>query len=258
MAAVRRAPFHAPSDSRSRAMTEKDVVADLIKKTADKPSPREPPRLRIHHLLLWIAITAGWLLVMRQLHSDRMAPAVLLFLQITNGLEVGAATTIGLLAIAWMLRGLRSFDQPGQWLAVLPVFEPMFAALAFFVGMLVFRFTGEHSDWPRTIVSHGWPMAAVCFVLSWRISHSLLWRIFFIAAGLLALGPFYGWVLGIRIVFLRAEVFAVWWAPACILALASMDDARQHGGRRLHWTHWAGIAIWLFGVVIGQVDAILR
>jgi hypothetical protein len=211
--------------------------------------PQAPP-LRIHHLLVWSAVTA--VLLSACLTFDRT---------VRNGPPIENAVVIGALVIitvsvsgavsglcwglGWRWRGIEFPSEPGEWLIVLV------ASFAFGYGAILLLSLGvfviDHELFPvvwlglRLGLFLG--MMGTCAYEAWFRSDALPWRILFMV---LAITPIVVLTLGLTA---PASVAAI------VLVTAIWNDLRQ--GRQHRWTHWLGAGIFLAIVLSCTTMAVL-
>ena len=197
-----------------------------------------PPPLRIHHLLIWTALTAA--IISGCMTFDRWfrnGPAIENPV-IVAGLVLGAAVIAGALTIVgsgfyWRRCGFAFPQAPGDWL--LTVLAASIASFCSIVALfLAIAFTFGDDDWfvayyliVGVLALLGW--ICVHWIVIKRCADSALWRATFWA---LLFSPF----AAVLIQRIGPVVIAV---IACIL-WAAWSDWRKHIERS--WTHWCGVA----------------
>jgi hypothetical protein len=197
-----------------------------------------PPPLRIHHFLIWTALTAA--IISGCMTFDRWArngPAIENQV-IIAGLVLGAAVITGALTVVgsgiyWRRHGFVFPQSPGDWLLTV-----LAASVASFCGVFALFFaiffTFGDDDWfPAYYLIVG-ALALVGWIrLHWiaikRYADTAMWRTAF---WMLMLSPFAAGLIQ-RIGAVAIAVIA------CVL-WAAWSDWRKHIARS--WTHWCGVA----------------
>lgn len=252
------------------------MSADSQPTLPEIPSERPgPPRLRVHHLLVWMAVAAvsfsfyrlflvqgtpDWWIDSLSGYAGALSMSVI-------GLMIQAAgITLFLYAVWWRWKGFDVFREPGEWLlCVFPysivdpainhlVFPALFTSLFNEQPWHHVRLIWELRDiaraffWTATfILQLGVPVGFFGWC-AWRNADTRAWRLLFAAfcVGLLA------WLLVMFLTFesmnRTASGFAVavyYYVPSYVAAiLATTVIANDfYTVRRRSWVHWAGASL---------------
>lgn len=216
-----------------------------------EPVP-DQPRLGIIHFLVWMTCVAVCLGITRawwgiQIADRASGPqSILIYLGL---LDIGSGAALGGLAL-WMTRRLRGWTfprYPGEYLlAVLGV--TVLLSLAMYITDLVLAsFDEGGAGHAKSIVFDGYGQFAQGLIrglfLLWAVVCVKVprWRLFFfgvLATGLLPSFCVF-WLMGLmgpnRVLYF---VLSVW-----LIALVITDHFQ---GRRYPWTHWLGVAVYLW------------
>ena len=202
----------------------------------------ELPPLRIHHFMIWTALTAviiaGCMTFDRTARNgppieNRMIIAALMVMAVV----VAGVVTISGSAIQWRRQGVAFPNSPGDMLLI-----SMTGAVLAFVATIsllfaIFFLIGD-DDWfalyyitVGIVVLVGWSYLQFAGML--RYAKTWQWRVVF---GILLIAP---WIVG----FLPIPVFVAFIAS---VICASWVDWRKAIPRA--WTHWCGVA---FAILLG-------
>ncbi len=272
MSDAREDPFKAPPG-------ERDLKPSPFARTAT-PAEVESPRLRIIHLLTWMALAAGYITAIRFLNgiNDRTGQGGSDLRLALLGLQgIGGSAALGML-ILWpsqRLRGVRFPYYPGEWLWLLVGCSTLFSLLMQVFPAVLFvwdRETGSNVDWTyyRFAWGTGNLLLASLSLLPVLLISQTRWRLVFIAAAgahLFNVANFFilSWLqigTGAPLVKL-ANFFILSWLQfgigmASTLFLAIVVAMDMAGHRRYPWSHWAGVAIrfWITGLTAFRIIGI--
>jgi hypothetical protein len=232
------------------------------------------PRLRVHHLLVWITVTAAWLSV-SGVSNVKSVPAWLTLASLLPTLGWTAAITCCVFGFWWRRRGVPFPQAPGQWICIL-IGVGILLSFAYRIIWALFRNLVAPSTYSHSIELWGWQISAVTYIvmelwLAKRFASERRWMWFFLlGAILLAVHLLSGRIIGVvytaisplgavgfqlgRIVQFLTDAYQV--LPALLLCWACWADYRDQIAR--HWSHWCGIVAWLFGLPIAIVVACMN
>jgi hypothetical protein len=212
---------------------------DRVANANDYAASNLPPPLRIHHLLVWTALTAAIISgCMTFDRTFRNAPPITNRVVIA-GLVLGAATIAGAFTVSGEFYFCRRRDiefptTPGEWLLLEITWCTLaFCALAALFLMIASLFGDD--DWFPAYYLFAGVVALVGWLrlqqLGWkRYSNSAAWRRTFIA---LMLSPLAVWNAMTFLMLVLAVIACVLWA--------AWVDWRNGNVRR--WTHWCGVVL---------------
>ena len=207
---------------------------------ADSPPRLGPPPLRIHHLLVATAVSAGFLAVAHALAEDgdegfgsffRSGFGVVHCLQVSI-----AVTTFGYL-LAWRAQGRLRLDQPGHWLLIHGVLNVGVYVLG--VAMILSP-NGDFVFFVYSVYSISLLAVnlAVYAYAAWKVADTRGWRLFFVAE--VAIGLFFAVVT-----FAAIDPEGSWITslvtPTMLLLLAAAVIGDRRSKRRRDWPHWVGV-----------------
>jgi len=231
------------------------------------------PPLRLHHLLLWMAIAALIAAWQRHVTSTTAVnhPSVALPTSLLDHVQtaifvVTEATlvTVALLSIVWKIRGNVDRWEPGQWIALLATTELTWHVFSTEVAQAIDRnhlvWWGNWTLWWGFAKSLAF--ALVFSFLGYIENESRSWRIAF-------------WVLALFELFLVTSclslIYENWkdstfalpdWTSEAIMSSTTPALAIRHAvvaiaaalnlrwGKRFSWAHWAAIVAWLGQFVV--------
>jgi hypothetical protein len=239
--------------------TDDGTASDAPGENVRSRLPLAPlPRLRIHHILVWTAVTALWLTLAR-LVFDRFRDSagvqlsMMQFNLLAAAVVYGAATAVSGLGIYWRLRGLAFFTQPGHWVAcwlTLGIFWTVSAnLLAYWQMQAVVESSAQ--DWLLWLVFNSWihffAVGACLLSLAIWAADTRAWRILFVGWAICRCVPrllvAVGWGRTL------ASIGVPWWTvtqqfvPLALLFFAGLSDFRDRHAVHRHWSHWAGILV---------------
>lgn len=221
-----------------------------------KPPLGPLPRLRVHHILLWTAVTAGWLTIGR-LYFDTFRESAGVRLSMVHSsllgaaIVYGAATTVVGLGIYWRAKGLSFFTQPGHWLACWITLSILWTIAANLLAYMQRQAVVETGGWLPWLLFHPWIGLVVVGTglvsLAIWAADTRAWRMLFVGWAIFNCLPrligAVGWGRWL------ASVQIPWWlvtnrfVPLALLAIAGMNDYRNRRTVHRHWSHWAGVLI---------------
>jgi hypothetical protein len=224
--------------------------SELLEASADPPRTLvdrfELPRLRVHHLLAWMAATAVTFAAYqlevegaKRLDANLVSPntPAITALGAAQFIAAGGSLFISAAVLYWRMCGYCQRLQPGHWLAMLSLAEWTLNT----VGMLLF-FPGASSAALRWMVRRLLQMAAWGITLIWpawlaaRPGQAPRWRCAFAAIPVGRLLVFFG---PMRTTVDYQIVSAGVQATALMVALAGdLKDFRDR-----HWSHWIGASM---------------
>jgi len=259
-------------EGHAAATPEPVVVQERYGLLPDLPSA---PRLRIAHILLWMACVAVDLAVLRLAPGgvDSMGARV-------QAMTVASslAPSLGLAALVilpfWRRAGYRFPTPGGEWLLIICGLYGVYGALS----VLTYRAI-VGSEQPanlhsatitRIIEAHAVIMGGIMTIaaaLAWMAFARLKWRtawrcLFFVLASLMTL---YALSAGLELIKQRhffdfgpprVIMRAVQYCVPVALVIAILRDLFTR--RRLPWTHWLGAAAFAAHIGIIVVEALLR
>jgi hypothetical protein len=205
-------------------------------------SGHDIPPLRIHHFMIWTALTA--VIIAGCMTFDRTArngqpienQVIIAALMVTAVVVAGVLTISGS-ALRWRRQGVAFPNSPGDMLLISMTGAVLAFVVTFALLFAIFFLIGD-DDWfalyyliVAAIVLVGWSYLQIAGML--RHSNTWQWRVVF---GILLLGP---WVVG----FFPIPVFIAFIAS---VLCASWVDWRKAIPRA--WTHWCGVA---FAILLG-------
>jgi len=207
---------------------------------AQRQTKVELPRLRIHHFLIWTAITAA--IISGCMTFDRLArngPPIKSPI-IVAGLILGAVAIAGAFTIVgsglkWRKRGFIFPQSPGDCLLMIVAATVAIICVVFAVFLAIFFLFGD-DDW---FVAYHYFVAIPFIVVVWSRKHYIAIRrhadtiSWLTAFWVLMLSPF---ATGRAARWLILDIVAV---IACIV-WATWRDWRNQIPR--DWTHWCGVA----------------
>lgn len=232
-----------------------------------------PPPLRIHHFLIWIAVTALLLTLMRiQVDSwQRSKPDIQLQTRTISSavshILLSGLITISLCVIRWRMQRIIRHIEPGEWIAMIVAADSLANIMYGLTIAAIVRSYGIRTvaDWHSWLAVPGMCLdfiwLAVLGVLVRSSYESLLWRCVYF---LLALQR----VVGLVILFLLfmtdtsqyidtlitthawANTAITWLITATAIA-AIFGDRIQRRERR--WTHWFGMLLYIVQTVYGEL-----
>jgi hypothetical protein len=202
------------------------------------PATSELPPLRIHHFLIWTALTAA--ILSGCMTFDRWArngPPIENRIVIA-GLVLAVVAVAGALTIVgsgfyWRKRGVAFPQSPGDWLLVIVVAIVGLSFVAFALFVAIFLIVGD-DDWlPAYATVVGLIQIAVWVALNViairRYSGAFAWQLTF---AVLMMSPF---AIGPTRLVGPITVAVI----ACVIWAACVD---WYKGIEREWTHWCGVA----------------
>ena len=238
--------------------------------TFDDPEPVSPvPRLGIVHIMLWTALSATQVTVLRWIYSLQDWPEDVAVMQrasgVVNAIIVGAQLTGAIVLVHARLRGrtTRLLTQPGHWLLMI---QGTFALLSICMYTLITVLLVGMNESPVSnifMVFYGMLflgttlayVIAACFTRQWR------WKAAFLAIAVLAAlqGATYLIAMAFSMyLYASSTMMAAYGRIAVsiwIIGLAGWDIARSE---RRDWLHWAGIAAYLAGIYATVFQILLQ
>jgi len=234
--------------------------------------PAQLPPLRIHHLMLWTAVSAVLFTVLKkaavgefgaQMFNGGMLPTVLLESLALCGLGLG---------IFWWRTGLPFFTQPGHaayvGFSLYALFHVTWTVLLAFSGPFM-DYYGSGS-WLSWLIMYGWyglllAQFGLNLFFAYRFRQPLRWRWFFLletlAVVLQVVGQFtfnfwvswyavaggdLSWITTVNmLVQILPEVLPI----VCLVYVVIKDRTERIA---YHWTHWLGVGIW-FGTWLAMI-----
>lgn len=230
----------------------------------DPSTESKLPPLRIHHFMLWTAVTALMLTVYKTDENTNQFSSSMLIGGVPSTLLYSVCLTGLLLGCYWRRQGYSFFDQPGQMAFLL---HGIFGIYSIFVaGLASYRgISPESTDGLRLVLvisSLGWVVICIAqlvmyFSYARRFSTIEYWSKFFRAAGLITLLQYVLFILvplfGFRGMAaannMRSMMISMFALPAVlgILELYFWFRAVKYDyvtGTSYHWTHWIGAGTW--------------
>jgi membrane-associated HD superfamily phosphohydrolase len=217
-------------------------MADSIRSIETPQGSAELPPLRIHHFMIWTALTAA--IIAGCMTFDRTArngPPIenrmIIAALMVTAIAVAGALTISGSAYYWRRHGVSFPQSPGDMLLI----SMAGAVLAFFavIALLfaIFLLIGD-DDWfalyytiVGIVVVVGWSYLQIAGMLDY--ANTWQWRVVF---GILLLAP---WI----VVFFPIPVFVTFIASVLCASWVDWYKAIPHA-----WTHWCGVA---FAILLG-------
>jgi hypothetical protein len=202
------------------------------------PASSELPPLRIHHFLIWTALTAA--ILSGCMTFDRWARngppienrVVIAGLVLAAVALAGAITVVGA-GFHWRKRGIAFPRLPGEWLIVIVVtiFGLGFVAFALFIA--IFLIFGDDDWFPAYATLVGLVQIAVRIGLNViairRCPNAFAWQLTF---AVLMMSPF---AIGPTRLVSPITVAAI----ACVIWATCVE---WYNGVQRGWTHWCGVA----------------
>jgi hypothetical protein len=223
--------------------------------------PMELPRLRVIHLMMWMAATAvafvpyQWWASLRAQSSSGDEAAYLSVVTTAaytvHGVSIGAHLFVTGCLLRWRSRGVVLVPlQPGHWLAI----RGAVAGVLSIVLWAAIRISGqsEPAAWRWLSIPH-FSMSFVFFFIFLRAAirrnDPARWRLAFL---ILAVAPLIGWIATVfssmvfwRIGFIAPGISAA--AQALMLVIALSGDLTRCSSR--HWTHWLSTGLYIAGLM---------
>jgi hypothetical protein len=194
----------------------------------------DPPPLRIHHLLVWMAATA--VLISVSLWFDRTArngPAIENKVVIASltlcAITIAGALTFTLVGTYWRNNGYPFPSRPGEWLLCVLAYSAMAMTVAF-IGIFI-AFGIAHD-----LLAIYYPVAGLALLTYW-VRMILQGRAHFADTG-----P-WRWVFG-SLMLLPLVYLTTTWPIVIFLACllwASINDLQRKTARG--WVHWLGVTL---------------
>lgn len=227
-----------------------DAASESVE-SSKQCADRNLPPLRLAHLLLYVAVASVYLAMAmswRWNNSEDMRasdPRYWHIISTPPALWNAATTTVVILLVCWTFQRRDVLRQPGHWLALVYVWNPIGLYLddPLFQLVRVLAGVGLKDDWsnfyPWASHIHGLrflPPAIVflCLALGWRkVADTWPWRLYFgmmgiwFVSGALRWSPF----------SFLAMYQSLKWGPR-LLGVAVVNDFLPRRPRR-HWSHWA-------------------
>jgi hypothetical protein len=239
-----------------------EAETDSPASSSVRDSPLEPlPRLRIHHIMLWTALTAAWLTLAKFVFEAlTMRQPIQQFNLLAAAIVYGAATAVAGLGIYWRVKGMAFFTQPGHWLACWIMLSILWSIAASLLLYWQFQATAAGGNvWQRAdeswllwLLLNPWirivVVGAGMFFLAVWAADTIAWRVFFAGWAVLKCLPAVMGRLGWG-QWLGSSALLQWWmlilhvAPLALLGFAALSDFRNRRARHRHWSHWAGILV---------------
>jgi hypothetical protein len=216
---------------------------------------RDPPPLRIHHIMVATAVVAALLSVnytLRQSNSQGLSSFASSgfgnVLAITTGI---AATLVGF-GFAWRRAGFSFLDLPGHWLLLVQSLPIGFFAMMGAIGALQLPDNHALTRVATGVVFGSFHLLNIGLNL-WaarRIADSIPWTLIFLIDGLRFVALFGIVWLGFHALLWIAVGGAL--ATLILLLLACWGDHRDHIHR--DWPQWLGVALRIVPIVqaLGQ------
>jgi xanthine/uracil permease len=231
----------------------------------------ELPRLRIHHIMLWMVAVALVLTLEKNLaqtnpgqaaDSSDQNIALLLIHAVTNVFMAVASATL-CMGIVWRIRGARFFHEAGHWLLLLSSITLVFSSVV--LPLLQLWNYGDVQVRERLPLmigpAEGFVRAAVLLVAVDIAIDAQAWRRFFyVLIAALLVGMFHASAVYFIVV---SQGFEYLWiadliSPVslglqlvlivlCLLAIREDKSA----GKLHHWSHWCGILCWMINTILG-------
>jgi hypothetical protein len=231
------------------------------------------PRLRLHHLFLWMAIAtlvAAWqrhVTSTTAINHPSVALPTSLFDHVQTAIYVvteATLVTVALLSIVWKVRGNVDRWEPGQWLALLATVEVVWHIFRTEVVQAIDR---DHLIWWSNWflwwdLAKSLVFASAFLFLGYIEIESRAWRIAF---WILALFELFQITSCLSLIYenWNDSTFALpdwtWEAimssttPALVIRHAVVAIAAAlnlRGKKRFSWTHWTAIVAWLGQFVV--------
>jgi hypothetical protein len=217
----------------------------------ERPSPEPLPPLRIHHIMLWTAVTAVLLTIVRSV-SD-FSEGVPFRLNAAGGAMVvvaaaivSASLTVAGLLWSWHRKG-HLINEPGQWLAIDVALRSVLMGAA---ALIAASLDGSQFTGPMIYVGVmclGF-LATGVFQIRVGMWFASLWKYVFICKAVvlfLYLGTQVTPMLfGISLYFVLTIPLSGSYPILIVLQFAAMRSDRKHCLKR-HWTHSVGLLIHL-------------
>ncbi len=244
----------------------------------DPPIERDLPPLRIHHFMLWTAVTAVLFTVLKIASDDEAGTS---FLQNSSMLylvtQALALTGLGL-GITWKLQGMRFFYQPGHMAYISQSFTALFmvtwAILWKSFGMD--SWASDDSTLLRYVLFYGWYAVflahmVLSLIYAYVFRKLRRWRYFFAFDAFTIVLQLIGYlIINFWLAMYSSTDQYRWfliqssWPLICatpvvvFLTVIAWKDYRQPVD--YHWTHWLGVSIsfamW-FAVLIGMIWSLI-
>lgn len=235
--------------------------------TTENDGRREPPPLRLVHLLLYVAVCSVFLFAETSPRFAR-APRDLReaadwryrqIIRLPDALLDSANVTVLVLLAAWTFAGRRVWNEPGHllvlwwvWGHVSPACESQWMSVAeWLAGVRTSQEFIQFWNWAKAIhLLRSLPVACLFLgvALGWRrIANTWPWKIYFACAAVWILFaasaeylPF-NWSEVVRSStppLIARFVSGRWWQLVLVLLLLSMLNDLLPGRPRRHWSHW--------------------
>jgi len=228
---------------------------------SDAARAAELPPLRIHHLMLWTAVTAVMMAITKSYDSPS---AVVDSATIVGWVAASAvALVVTIFGCVWRRRGLPFFNQPGHGIAVLIVLGVLrwsiSTAMDSFIPILVDARLLLFYVLPSLLCS----LLAIPFIIwIWRrLADTKIWKWYFFLwllgallepGGILVLGfelTSIGTTIWLGITLLKISFWIR--APEMLVLLVALAVDRRRQTPR-HWTHWAAVLAYI-GVGLSEL-----
>lgn len=238
-------------------------MTDAIVSTTD--SNVTTPRVRIYHLLGWMAASAligAWIHAVNAHVNTRFPPGTIAspdaFYQAVHVVTLGGMLTVAVTSLTWHRRvNVRNLE-PGEWLALIAVSDFLFHAAGAIADWNRSRTDGP--SWPAWVIwlSYAVLWGAVFGTLAVRRHLNWPWRtVYAILAAYQALSAVSAGVLLYEYIddptvielpgwvweFLIHSTGPVIACELIAVAVAAIIDLRR--GMRHHWMHWTGVVLFL-------------
>jgi hypothetical protein len=245
------------------------MPADFSSAAATSPQQTSDRPLRIHHLLVWIFVTACLFALTRsmmvswQRSNPDPIPKVNSVAWGASEIILGGQTTALLFALGSRWLGRAERIQPGEWLAFIGAADGWLALIQSMI--IVFCRSPDDVNGLRLIgyvqTTTYWASAPWFFVFLWLAltsKESVAWR-FVYALLAIAVLPYvinpilwkrtspYGTFSMIRLIVFKGAK----WIALPSVCVAAYWDWRKHLGRR--WSHWLGSSLYVIHGVVATM-----
>jgi hypothetical protein len=225
------------------------------------PIRPDPPRLRIHHLMVCAAVAALQLSLWRAGDPEMIQRMSVVNAALFAAYRVLAAIglTLAIFSIYWQQKGYAALVQPGQYLLL----GYLVASLGFFYGAFMALIFNRDWLYARGLSSNSGPLASSLSILyflvsmglplvfflwcAWKAADTIAWRVVFVVLAistLLYFVPSVTFALGFSSSPLTAIALTNLGRGVVVLLLeiwAISEDVTRL--RTRFWTHWAGAGL---------------